>query len=181
MGDFYMGNTYLFKKNASLNDIPSLISELAKIKEGYPQFIKDDIKSKFVKDAQSTLVFDGIHGLAGKIEKDSLAYEKGLIYDYSLDLSVYFNNNRIVVGAFGGNSGLSYFKDHFSYPSYDYCAYTESDEELPEDWEERGDFWDSIFSETGIPSKVSLAYNIYDANEVPSLCWDLFNELVRKE
>lgn len=181
MGDTYIGNTYLFKDNATLEDINSLIETLSKLKREYSDFIKENIKEEMGDSAKSLMVFTGINGLADKIIKSSKAYEKGVEYDYSLDLAIYCHNNKIVVGAFGGSTGLGFFRERFDYPSYDYIGHVEDDDEVPEDWEERGNFWDDIFSKTGVPANVSLAYNIYDEDNVNSICWDLFNETIRNE
>lgn len=177
MSDFCIWNTYV-KENATLSDIPSLISEFANLKKDYQEFIKNDIKTNKSKEAKSLLVFNGIHGLVDKIIKDSKSYEKGHYYDYSLNLSIYFNQNKIVVQAFGEKNSLLWLKDNLHYPSYDYIDYVESDEDIPDNWDERGEFWHNIFKTTGIPANVSLSYDLYDEENLSLICWDLFEELV---
>ena len=167
---------YLYKENATIEDVAKLVKELAAVKEKYIPYVvnmfldKDKyyrslITSDFFPDAETAykrLWVDHDYSFRERIKKDTASYERGMLLDIMCNVVIYFHNNKIVIHGF--SSIKNFFKDNFNYPDYSYYdiwACDEVTEEMSEEFSKRKEFYDSLYEKSGIPSNNGLVFDFY--------------------
>ena len=167
---------YLLKDNAKFEDIEPILKELRVLKEKFVPYVVDKLLdekgylSKYVKsnyfsspEAVDKMGYHGAFYEAIVAAVDS--YHKGMILDIMCNAVVYFHNNKIVLHCFTGTVTKDFFKDNLDYKDYSlwdiYAGEDEITEEMEKEYEEKKDFYDTLFTDTGIPSNVGLVFEIF--------------------
>lgn len=166
---------YLYKDNATFEDVEKLIKELRQIREQFgdyvvkemlnTSYIKSLLTSKYLTSPENYHDNQKIFELRDRIKKDTASYERGMLLDCSCNVTIYFHNNKIVVHEFSSSLTKDFLKERFKYPDYSlydiYAGDEEITEEMEREYSEKQDFYDSLFSDTGIPSNVGLVFEFY--------------------
>lgn len=180
---------YLYKDNATMEDVEKLIKELADMKEKFvPYIVKQLLKTegynsrnfimeRFFPDAETTFKRRWIYhdtSFRDEIKQDTESWERGMFLDTMCNAVIYFHDNKIVVQAFEGTLAKDFFKKYFKYPDYSYYdiwAGERVSKKKSEEFSNRKSFYDSIFEKSGIPSNVGFTFDfnsegcIYDIED----------------
>ena len=171
----YIYPAYLYKDNATFEDVEKLIRELRQIREQFVDYVvKEMLNTSYIKSLLTSKYLTSpkdyhdnrkVFELRDQIMKDTSSYERGMILDCSCNVTVYFHNNKIVVHEFSSSLTKNFLKENFKYPDYSlwdiYAGDDEITEEMEKEYSEKQDFYDSLFSDTGIPSNVGLVFEFY--------------------
>lgn len=186
---------YLYKDNAKFEDVEKLIKELRQIREQFvdyvvkemlnTSYIKSLLTSEYLTSPEEYYNNQKIFELRDQIKKDTLSYEKGMILDCSCNVTVYFHNNKIVVHEFSNSLTKNFLKEKFKYPDYSlydiYAGDDEVTEEMEKEYSEKRDFYNSLFSDTGIPSNVGLVFEFYKDEYIYDIEDKLADEVFGKD
>ena len=186
---------YLYKDNAKFEDVEKLIKELRQIREQFvdyvvkemlnTSYIKSLLTSEYLTSPEEYYNNQKIFELRDQIKKDTLSYEKGMILDCSCNVTVYFHNNKIVVHEFSSSLTKNFLKEKFKYPDYSlydiYAGDDEVTEEMEKEYSEKRDFYNSLFSDTGIPSNVGLVFEFYKDEYIYDIEDKLADEVFGKD
>ena len=162
---------YLYKDKAKWNDIPKLIEELFELKKKFVAYCGDKLIAEDYPLKEYFEKGDKYFEFIDRIKKDSDAKysdatEKGMIYDCSCNIVIYFHKHKIVVQEFAGWVARDFLKENFNYPDYSYYDIYAGDEditpEIEKEFRQRKSFYESLFVETGIPSNVGLSYDFFN-------------------
>lgn len=157
---------YLYKDKAEWSDISKLMEELFEIKKKFVAYCGDKLISEGYPVREYFEKGDKYFEFIKRIEKDSKSIEKGMIYDCSCDVVVYFHKHKIVVQEFSGWIAKYFLKENFKYPDYSFYDIYAGDEditpEMEKDFALRNNFYRSLFATTGIPSNVGLSYDFFN-------------------
>lgn len=171
----YIYPAYLYKDNAKFEDVEKLIKELRQIREQFVDYVvKEMLNTSYIKSLLISEYFTSpeeyynnqkIFELRDQIKKDTSSYERGMLLDCSCNVTVYFHNYKIVVHEFSSSLTKNFLKEKFKYPDYSlydiYAGDDEVTEEMEKEYSEKKDFYNSLFSDTGIPSNVGLVFEFY--------------------
>ena len=186
---------YLYKDNATFEDIEKLIKELRQIREQFGDYIvKEMLNTSYIKSLLTSEYLTSpedyhdnqkIFELRDRIKKDTASYERGMLLDCSCNVTVYFHNNKIVVHEFSSSLTKDFLKEKFKYPDYSlydiYAGDEEITEEMEREYSEKQDFYDSLFSDTGIPSNVGLVFEIFNNEMIYDIEDKLADEIFGKD
>ena len=186
---------YLYKDNAKFEDVEKLIKELRQIREQFvdyvvkemlnTSYIKSLLTSEYLTSPEEYYNNQKIFELRDQIKKDTLSYEKGMILDCSCNVTVYFHNNKIVVHEFSSSLTKNFLKEKFKYPDYSlydiYAGDDEVTEEMEKEYSEKRDFYNSLFSDTGLPSNVGLVFEFYKDEYIYDIEDKLADEVFGKD
>ena len=182
---------YLYKDNATLEDVSNLVKELHEIKQKFLPYMiktfKTDIVLKGSIERMYPTAEDAFkirwgrhdHSLVNRIKKETAGYERGCIFDFQCDVVIYFVDNKIVLHGFCSSNTEKFFKENFKslkdYSYYDiYAGDGPISKKMAKDFSERGDFYDKVFEKSTIPSNVGLQYEFYNDD----LLYDLEDALL---
>ena len=179
---------YLYKDNATMEDVEKLITELAEMKEKFVPylvkqmldkkgFVRGFITSRFFPDAETTFKRGWIYhdtSFRDEMKQETESWERGMFLDIMCNAVIYFHDNKIVVQAFEGTLAEGFFKKYFKHPDYSYydiwvCGRVSK--KKSEEFSNRKSFYDSIFVKSGIPSNVGFTFDfnsegcIYDIED----------------
>lgn len=191
----YIYPAYLYKDNATFEDIEKLIKELRQIREQFVDYIvKEMLNKSYIKSLLTSEYLTSpkdyhdnqkIFELRDRIKKDTSSYEKGMLLDCSCNVTIYFHNNKIVVHEFSSSLTKDFLKEKFKYPDYSlydiYAGDEEITEEMEKEYSEKRDFYDSLFSDTGIPSNVGLVFEIFNNEMIYDIEDKLADEIFGKD
>lgn len=186
---------YLYKDNATFEDIEKLIKELRQIREQFVDYIvKEMLNTSYIRSLLTSEYLTSpkdyhdnqkIFELRDRIKKDTSSYERGMLLDCSCNVTVYFHNNKIVVHEFSSSLTKDFLKEKFKYPDYSlydiYAGDEEITEEMEKEYSEKRDFYDSLFSDTGIPSNVGLVFEIFNNEMIYDIEDKLADEIFGKD
>ena len=186
---------YLYKDNATFEDVEKLIKELRQIREQFVDYIvKEMLNTSYIKSLLTSEYLTSpkdyhdnqkIFELRDRIKKDTASYERGMMLDCSCNVTVYFHNNKIVVHEFSSSLTKDFLKEKFKYPDYSlydiYAGDEEITEEMEKEYSEKRDFYDSLFSDTGIPSNVGLVFEIFNNEMIYDIEDKLADEIFGKD
>jgi len=185
-------NAYLYKDKAEFSDIDACIKDLVKIKEQYIPWLVESIfngklfidvnylkKEYLCKPKRS----EGFFKLVDEIKKDCESMENGMTFDFSFNISVYMHNNKIVLHTFVSRTVddclKEFFKDYKNYSFYDYsdggCG--KLTKARKEELEEIGEFYEDLYKDTGIPSKVGLNFEVFGKDDIYNLVMELMDRV----
>lgn len=186
---------YLYKDNATFEDIEKLIKELRQIREQFVDYaVKEMLNTSYIKSTLTSEYFTNPHDyhygckvfeFRDRIKKDTESCERGHILDCSCNVTCYFHNNKIVVHEFSSSLTKNFLKEKFKYPDYSlydiYAGDEEITEEMEKEYSEKRDFYDSLFSDTGIPSNVGLVFEIFNNEMIYDIEDKLADEIFGKD
>ncbi len=187
----YIYPAYLYKDNATIEDVSNLLKELFDIKQkflGYmvEAFKKDCILKHELDDLYPDVktAFNKIwechnHELIENIKKDTASCMRGCIFDFQCNVTVYFADNKIVLQGFCSSNTKDFFKKNFKYKDYSYydiyAAGGRVSKKKAADFAERQEFYfDKVFEKSGIPADAGFTYDFYSDD----LLYDLEDELL---
>lgn len=185
-------NAYLYKDKADFGDIDKCIQDLVKIKKQYiPWIVKNIVNGKLFIDVNylkeeylnKSKKSEGFFKLVDDIKKDCASMDIGHTFDFSFDVSVYMHNNKIVLHNFISRITddflKEYFKDYKDYSFYDYSdgGVGRLTKKRKAELEEIGEFYESLFNDTGIPSNVGLSFEMFRAGDAYELVKQLADAL----
>lgn len=170
---------YLYKDNATFEDIEPLIKELRTIREQYISYVVNimledplftTIKMRYFSSPEKAWESYTQRTFYNDVVKDTEGDKRYSWLDIQCDLVVYFHNNKIVVHEFSSRNLKDFFSKKFKYKDYSfydiYAGDQEITEEMAADFAEREEFYDSLFTDTGIPSNVGLNFDIYNRDDI---------------
>lgn len=185
-------NAYLYKDKADFGDIDKCIQDLVKIKKQYiPWIVKNIVNEKLFIDINylkeeylnKPKKSEGFFKLVDDIKKDCASMDIGHTFDFSFDVSVYMHNNKIVLHNFISRITddflKEYFKDYKDYSFYDYSdgGVGRLTKKRKAELEEIGEFYESLFNDTGIPSNVGLSFEMFRTGDAYELVKQLADAL----
>lgn len=195
----YIGPAFLYKDNATLEDIESLVKELAEVRKDFVPFVakmftdeghfyRTYITNKYfpsAEEAYKKIYKEHDRSFINDIKKDTSSWENGHVLDIMCNVVVYIHKGKIVIHGFASREMNKFFKTYFNYPDYSYWDIYAGDEEITEEMEEKHsevcDFYDSLFENTSIPSNVGLAFDFYTDDVVYDIEEAVLDELFGKD
>lgn len=160
---------YLFKENAEFGDLDKARAYLADLREKFIEWVpKDMIRWEAFHDDVNDM-FE----VKKAIEQDTKQPEKGGVWDYQLQATVFAKTmdgvNYIAIQFFPSNGVVKFIEENVKLREFWYENQTDDGFDLP-DYPLREKFWQMVYDGCGVPSERGFSCDIYDGTNFGVTC-----------
>lgn len=169
---------YMYKDHADFSDVYGAQRYLSDIREKFIEWAASDMLRW-----PSLLSLDHFDRMR-RLEADTKDPTIGGIWDYQLQCSIFCRTfegvNYIVLHFAPSRPAAKFLSKFIKLPEFWYQDQVDNEDGVPDDYELRSMFWNSVYEKCQPDSVLALSYDIYDGNNFDTTC-RIISELERLE